>query len=410
MLHYLKLAINGIIELLKGPYKWFAIFFMAFLYRIEFMSDVGFGLAKIMQVVTVFGLLYMLYRERRNWIDLLTRKMNMPVKSVTWLYIFALCTTLWAINPQFAFFLSFQNLVMIMLFTMAFSIFDDLYNMERGFIFFTFTIVTFEFIASRIETTSLFNHLLQSGSLSAMMLSYCAGEFMVCDAHDVERRSLLKYSAVAFMFYLVVNTSGGANAAAAVAVGMAMLLSGKYVYALLVIIVGGVLFFNQDLIDSLILTLMPGKNMETIKIGNGRDAIWENLLRYADQKPWLGWGFACIERVQQTGIIGGQSLSDAHSNYVGMYGSLGIVGCVFFGWHLLATGIHLFKRRMQTGFLGLLTAFTCATINGYSYGFLSGKTCSITICYFIVIILSYYYDNISLEEEDVSERYEEMLK
>ena len=156
----------------------------------------------------------------------------------------------------------------------------------------------------------------------------------------------------------------------------------------------------NKVIDNIILTLMPGKNMETIKIGNGRETIWENLLNYADQKPWLGWGFACIERVQQLGIIGGQSLSDAHSNYIGMYGSLGIVGCSLFGWHLLSIGHYLFKRISQPGFLGLLAAFICATVNGYSYGFLSGKTCSITVGYIMIVILSFYYDYIPLDDND----------
>ncbi len=147
---------------------------------------------------------------------------------------------------------------------------------------------------------------------------------------------------------------------------------------------------------------MPGKDMETIKIGSGRDTIWENLLSYANQKPWFGWGFACVERVRLR-TFDWQDLVDSHSNYVGIYGSLGIVGCVLFGWHLLTTGWYLFKRKVQTGFLGLFAAFTCATVNGYSYGFLSGKTCSITVGYIMIVVLSFYYSYIPQEEESVIE-------
>lgn len=403
MVHCLKLVYLNLKEILFGPYKWFVVFFLILLYRIEFMPDTGVGVGKILQVVMVFGLIILLLREKQHLIRFVYKQANTPIKSLAFLYTYALISTFWAFQPSFAFFLSFQNILMILLFTWAFAQFSNFYGMERGLIFFTFTIVAFEFVASRIGTASIFGHILSSGSLSAMMLAYCVGEHMHCDQHDAERMKLLKYAAIAYLFFLVVNTSGGANASAVVAIGVAMLLGGKKGYAVLLLFIGLFLFLNQEMIDDVILTLMPGKNMETIKIGNGRDTIWANLLLYANQKPWLGWGFACIERVQQLGIIGGQSLSDAHSNYIGMYGSLGIIGCCLFGGHLLSTAHYLFKRISQPGFLGLFAAFICATVNGYSYGFLSGKTCSITIVYFMIVILSYYYDFIPLEDNEAED-------
>lgn len=405
MVHYLKLAYINLKELLFSPYKWFVVFFLILLYRIEFMPDTGVGVGKILQVVMVFGLIVLLLREKLHLIRFVYKQTNTPVKSLAFLYTYALISTLWAFVPTFAFFISLQNILMILLFTWAFAQFSNFYGMERGLIFFTFIIVAFEFVASRIGTAGIFGHILSSGSLSAMMLAYCVGEHMHCDQHDAERMKLLNYAAIAYLFFLVVNTSGGANASAVVAIGVAMLLGGKKGYAVLLLFIGLFLFFNQEMIDDIILTLMPGKNMETIKIGNGRDTIWANLLFYADQKPWLGWGFACIERVRLH-AFDWQTLSDAHSNYIGMYGSLGIVGCSLFGWHLLSTAHHLFKRISQPGFLGLFAAFICAIVNSYSYGFLSGKTCSITIVYFMIVILSFYYDYIPLEEheeEDESE-------
>lgn len=405
MVHCLKLVYLNLKEILFGPYKWFVVFFLVLLYRIEFMPDTGVGVGKILQVVMVFGLIVLLLHERQHIIQFVYKQTNTPVKSLVFLYTYALISTLWAFVPTFAFFISLQNILMILLFIWAFAQFGSLYGMERGLIFFTFTIVAFEFVASRVGTTSIFSHILPSGSLSAMMLAYCVGEHMHCDQHDTERMRLLKYAAIAYLFFLVVNTSGGANASAVVAIGVAMLLGGKKVYAVLLLFIGLFLFFNQEMIDDVILTLMPGKNMETIKIGNGRDTIWENLLFYANQKPWFGWGFACIERVRLH-AFDWQTLSDAHSNFIGMYGSLGIVGCSLFGWHLLSTAHHLFKRISQPGFLGLFSAFTCATVNGYSYGFLSGKTCSITIAYFMIVILSFYYDFIPLEENEAEDELE----
>lgn len=400
MFYYLRLAFSGFKDLITGPFKWFAILFLVWLYRIEFMSDAGVGMGKILQVGCTFGMFYLLWRENSGLLKAPFRETNTPVKSLTWLYLLALTSTLWAFNPQFAFFLSFQNLLMIVLFLWVFSLFDNLREMERAFVFFAIICVVTEFFASRFLHMSLFDHILPSASLSAMMLAYCVGEYLNDKERDPERVSMLKAAGVVFLINLVLNTSGGANASVVVAIGVAMFFGGKKGYALLLILAGVILFFNQELIDDIILTLMPGKNMETIETGNGRDHIWAVLNSYADQKPLLGWGFACIERVDQLGVLAGQSLSDAHSNYVGMRGSLGYVGLAIFVWHLVVTGWYFFKRKAQKGFLGLFAAFTCATVNGYSYGFLSGKTCSITVGYIMVVVLSFYYDNVPLEAEE----------
>ncbi len=400
MIYYLKLFYTTSKGLITGPFKWFAILFLVWLYRVEFMSDTGVGMGKILQVGCMFGLFYLLWRNGSGLLKDAFRGTNMPIKSLTWLYLLALTSTLWAFNPQFAFFLSFQNLLMIILFLWVFSLFNNSRDMERGFLFFSVIIIVVEFCASRFFYMRLLDHILPSASLSAMMLAYCVGEHMNCDRHDTERSGLLKACGLVFFINMVLNTSGGANASVIVAVGVAMFFGGKKGYALLLILIGLVLFLNQELIDDIILTLMPGKNMETIQTGNGRDHIWALLNGFAEQKPLLGWGFACVERVNQLGVLAGQSLSDAHSNYVGMRGSLGYVGLGIFFWHLAVTGWYLFKRKAQMGFLGLFAAFTCATVNGYSYGFLSGKTCSITVGYIMVVVLSYYYANMPLEVED----------
>ena len=49
------------------------------------------------------------------------------------------------------------------------------------------------------------------------------------------------------------------------------------------------------------------------------------------------------------------------------------------------------KYRMKAGYIGLISAFACAMLNGYSYGFLSGKACSITIIYMSLIVLTFFY-------------------
>lgn len=380
---YLKWSLNS-------KYKWFLILFTLWLYRVEFVPDTGVGMAKILQVGTIFGLLFLLWKRQPNLFQRMMRRTNAPVKSVALLYIYAMLSTTWALLPSFAFFLSFQNLVVIMLFTWLFSHFPSVYDLEKAFIFMALFIGLFEFIVLRIQSPILISHFLPGGSLAAMLLSYSIGEYLNVQDMNHKRKTLLRNTALLALFLLIANTSGGANASAALGVGVAMFFGGKKLVAFLVICLGVVLWMNQDWVDDIVLMLMPGKTMEVIESGNGREAIWESIMHYASQKPWFGWGFACVERIEQS-IFSGQSLSDAHSNYVGMYGSLGIVGCVLFGWHLLQTFVFTFVRRHKTGFLGLFSAFCCATINGYSYGFLSGKTCSITVVYFMIVILSFYY-------------------
>ena len=93
----------------------------------------------------------------------------------------------------------------------------------------------------------------------------------------------------------------------------------------------------------------------------------------------FGWGFACAERVVS---VKGTVLSpDAHNNYIGFYGSLGYAGCVLAALHFVTSLFSFFKN----------SAMVVALVNGYSYGFLSGKACVITIAYFAIIVAGYHF-------------------
>lgn len=404
MVFFLKSIWENFRLALGSEYKWLLIVFAIWLFRVDFVSDTGMGAAKFVQMGAIAVMAGMLWKKQPNILNHLFKEANSPVSSLTLFYLYAVISTLWALLPAFAFSLSFQNLLIIGLAYWVFSSVPDGRTLEKVAIYAILSITIVEFLGSRYYNPSLFAHYLPNGSTGAILLSYCFGEY-IRENEDYDRKKMLRWTFVMAALFLVLSTSGGANAAAVVAVGIAMLFGGKKLYALFLLVIGAILFFNQELVDNLIMALMPGKNMEVIRIGNGRETIWENLLKYASQRPWLGWGFACVERVNQLNIIGGQSLSDAHSNYVGIYGSLGYVGCVLFGSHLFKTGFYLFKQRLNYGFLGLLCAFCCATVNGYSYGFLSGKTCSITISYIIIIVLSYYFSILPwVNDEDVEQQ------
>ena len=372
----------------KSQFKYMLLLFILWVYRIDFMPDTGGGMAKAVQIVALFGLLYMMKKYRNGIVGYSFNRTNLATKSCLWLYVLGLVSTLWAFMPSMAFFMAFQNVVMIMLMVWYFGMFRDFRSMERGFIVFTLSMVLFESICSRIWNPSLMIHFLGGASSSALCFVYSSSEWM--RAQDEKRKHFLKYAMILSFVLMVTSTSSGANASALFGFALACLFAGKVLWAAL--IMGGTLFLllNQDMITEIILTLNPGKTMEMIESGNGRETIWAALMENAKQRPILGWGFACIERTASD-VLPGQILSDAHNNYIGMYGSLGIVGLTLFVFHLIVSAFTAFKNKVKPGYLGVFAAIAAAAVNSYSYGFLSGKGCSITVVYFALIVLTYYY-------------------
>lgn len=188
---------------------------------------------------------------------------------------------------------------------------------------------------------------------------------------------------------LVTSTSSGANASCVAGIGTAMLFSGHAMWGALMACIGIFAFIYQDQLMDLLLLIMPGKTKATIESATGRDRLWEQILYFAAQKPMFGWGFACAERVVS---VKGTVLSpDAHNNYIGFYGSLGYAGCVLAALHFVTSLFSFFKNSLKRGYLGLMCAMVVALVNGYSYGFLSGKACVITIAYFAIIVAGYHF-------------------
>lgn len=391
MLGYLKNLFFIFLTVLKSKYKWLAIFFMILFYRIEFMPDTGGGLAKGIQVGSLFLIVCLLFRYNGNFIAKGFSFSNASIKTVLTLYIYAIISTLWALKPQLALFISSQNVVMIMLMHFMLTRFNDFKSTEKTFVFFVMLMVLFETICIRISFQPVFiAHFLPAASSAAILFSYCIGEYLAMRNADKERKTYLRNTILICVFILIINTSGGANSAALFAFSVALWMARKYFSAFILTVSAIFVLINQDLMTELVLTLMPDKNLEQIETGNGRQEIWNLLINAAEQKPLLGWGFACVERTVGA-IFDNQILSDSHNNYIGMYGSLGIVGIVIFVFHYIVQLFSSFTHKMRPGYVGIFCATVCAMVNGYSYGFMSGKTCSITIAYFAVVVLTFTY-------------------
>ena len=392
MIGYLKSLFQSLAVVLHSKYKWLLILFVLWLYRVDFISADGGGLAKGLQVITIFGLLYLVLSNKKSIVSYAYNRTNLPVQSVLWLYTYAVISTLWALIPTFAFFLSFQNVVLIFVLLWVISLARDFIQMEKFLLIFSVLVTLFEVVCIRIlNSPTLFIHYLSGGSAAAICIAYSVGELLANHRLNKERKKLLKNTLLISLFILVTSTSSGANASAVFGFIVALFLSGKFLYALLLLCFGLFLYLNPHLIETLILMVMPGKTLDSLQSSSGRAALWDILYELAAQKPLFGWGYACIERaVTQTGFMA----SDAHNNYLGIYGSLGIVGCIFLAIQMLSSVVYTLQRRMRPGYVGLTCAFCCAILNGYSYGFLSGKACSITVIYFCLVILTFTYSKV----------------
>lgn len=392
MIGYLKSLFQSLAVVLHSKYKWLLILFVLWLYRVDFISADGGGLAKGLQVITIFGLLYLVLSNKKSIVNYAYNRTNLPVQSVLWLYTYAVISTLWALIPTFAFFLSFQNVVLIFVLLWVISLARDFIQMEKFLLIFSVLVTLFEVVCIRIlNSPTLFIHYLSGGSAAAICIAYSVGELLANHRLNKERKKLLKNTLLISLFILVTSTSSGANASAVFGFIVALFLSGKFLYALLLLCFGLFLYLNPHLIETLILMMMPGKTLDSLQSSSGRAALWDILYELAAQKPLFGWGYACIERaVTQTGFMA----SDAHNNYLGIYGSLGIVGCIFLAIQMLSSVVYTLQRRMRPGYVGLTCAFCCAILNGYSYGFLSGKACSITVIYFCLVILTFTYSKV----------------
>lgn len=373
----------------QSRFRLFTILYAVWYYRVAYM--VGGALSTLLQLGSLFGMFMLANARCKNLLGKVMTRTSIPVKSLLTLYSFALVSTTWAYKPDLAGILSIQNLIMICMCYWFFSNFETFRSTEKGFLFLFIGVTVIDCIISRLfNHAGLFYHHLPAGSCGAMVFSYCIGEYLNSKRLDKERKNMLKWCMGLAATIMILSTSGGANASAVVACSLAFFLAGKLFICLMMGIIGGFVYTNQDFMEQMILFIMPGKNMEMIETGTGREAYWNYELQFANQKPLLGYGFACIERFTND-MTRSFNYPDAHSSFVGMYGSLGIVGCLLFAWHYISSFFYSYMRRAKRGFVGLTCAMTCAIVNCYTYGFLSGKACSITIMYFSVIMLMYFY-------------------
>lgn len=391
----LKEIWKGCVALLKSKYKWMLVFFVIWVYRVSCMPAGAGGLAQGLQILTTFGLLFLAIRANSKSVSSALFHAKMPNTTMTGYLLLALVSTLWSYKPMLSFFMSLEKLVFMIALFAVFSKFKTFQNAERTFVYLMVGMLVFNGIATRVMGyQGWIGHDLQQGSCAAMCFSYCCGEYLAKKTKDRARYKMLMASMLISVFFLAISTSGGANASAALGFGVALLVCGKFVWGILLLAFGGALYVFKDLAGDIFSFLMAGKSEDDIKSSTGRTAIWEVVDELGAEKPYLGWGYAAMERyITDIGIM---PLTDLHSNYYGSYGSTGIVGLGLLIIHHVCAMLYTFGKRLKPGYVGLLSAISCGTLNGYSYGFLSGKTAIITVVYLAVLMMAFIYSRVRI--------------
>lgn len=389
--------INDIIKgsslVFRSKYKWMLLFFLLWVFRVSCMpADAG-GFAKGLQIVTTFGLLYYAVRIGKNSITSGLFKTKIPNVTMSWYLILALFSTTWSYVPMMTFFMALEKLTYMIVFYAVFSQFKSFQNAERMFVYLMVGVIVFNGIATRVMgDQSFIGHDLQQGSCAALCFSYCIGEYLAKNTVGKERYDMLKGAILISVFFLVISTSGGANASATLGFCVALLVCGKVGWGLLLLFIGIIFYLFADFREDMFKFLMAGKSEGDIKTSTGRTSIWKVVEELGKQKPLLGWGHAAMERyITDKGYM---PLTDLHSNFYGAYGSLGYIGLSLLLVHHAVAALFSFLRRMKPGYTGLLCAICCGTLNGYSYGYLAGKTAIITVVYIAVIMMTFIYSKV----------------
>lgn len=384
-LEYISQLYRSIKNALNGRYRWLIILLTVWLFRIEFMSGAG----QTLQVSSFALACYIAFNMRNGLLHAMSFQTNSAVRAMVLFYTYAIISSIWSIWPSYSFALSVQDFMVIGFGVLVLKREYTFEQLEKIFLVFSVFMIIFLFVCSRLTQTSLWVHHLTSGTVSAIIFAYCFAEYLGCDKSENKRIDFLKNTMVLALVSLILSTSTGAYVAVLAGIAIAFLFSRKRIYVVVAVLVGVFLTIYEDMADKIMQIVFTGKDETAIETVSGREVLWDMIREYAMQRPWFGWGFGGVERAIT--FEGEMAAMDAHNSYLGIWGGLGFVGCglgLLFVWRLVRV---IVKHLSVRGFAGLAAALVTAFVNAYTFGFLSGKTCSISIMFFVLVILTDVY-------------------
>ena len=366
--------------------KGILFFFLLWMFRLFFLQQgnrggVGINKYVLVQIFAELGIFFMLFVHRFNFFIVLT---ELPLMWFGWLYLLGMASVFWGILPLMGCYFAFQNFIMLAALYFLAQQAKDFFQLERLYIFSHIIILWFFFISCFLQFDSW--HSVSYSTISAFLFTYCAAEYDKTN-RPPENISSLGWGVFWGIVGLGVTSSAGAMVSVLVSFLFLAMFARKPILrfgAFVCICVVSIAYFSGTY-GWLLRLLFPGKSLTSIETAHGRVYLWNLILEKAAERPWLGWGYASVERIISL------YTTDAHNAVVGTLGSQGYIGCGILAIALFSTFFFLIRRRVMMGGRGLFVTFVCALVNSNTSNFITSKAGLKTIAFQMIIVLALVY-------------------
>jgi len=272
----------------------------------------------------------------------------------------------WSSLPQFTIYKSFEYAALLLSIFIALS-FEKNYESAEKKVLLLATITLFCGIFLHIKTnnyqisiSSL--HTNQYSATAAMISAYCLGEYL--KAYSSRKKTLKRFGIVG-LFFLVVGTSTASNIAFLCGVVLNFFFVGKLLFAfagiwvLVILVLVGNYVFETDF-GFLTQVLAPGKTEKHLETASGRLMIFEYYKSRIFKSPYIGYGFAVIEK--EKGILG-PGLT--HNSILSVLLGTGLFGMLFYCLFLIKLGIESLRSiaAKRQGSIGSTAAIVTGLVN-----------------------------------------------
>lgn len=357
--------------------------FALWMFRLTFLkqgNEGGVAINKfvIVQLVAELGIFVYLIQQNINFATIFILQ---PIRYFAWMYLLGVLSILWGIIPIVGSYFAFQNLLMLLFIYHIFSQVHDFFQLERFFLVVAHIILLL-FIFEQIISSEFYFHSVGYSTVAGILFTYSIVE-LSHSYRPLENQLWLKRSVIFSTFILLITTSGGALVSTACSAMLLIFFAKKNSIRFLSALCAILFLFAYWLgfFDMIIEFLCPGKSIESIESAHGRTHIWSLILEKAAERPWLGWGYASVERIIDFYCI------DSHNFFVGILGNLGYVGCAFGALGFLSLLGFTFIHRKMMGMSGFLVASFFSLVNSNTYNFVAGKETLASFIFQLVVVL-----------------------
>jgi len=333
----------------------------------------------LLQIVIELWLLLLLAVRGMDFMQIFRVR---PLRWFSWLYLLGVFSGFWSLLPLMSSYFAFQNLLALAVLLYFFRQVEDLFQAEK-FLFCAASVILAMFFISCWNMPEPDFHSVSISTVSGALFLYSAAEYDPAEC-SVARRRLLRIGIVGGLLMLWLTSSAGALVGVACGVvAMTFLAKSRVMRLTAGMSVAGILVaYWLCGGDFLLRLLFPGKSWLSVQTGHGRMRVWTEILERASERPWFGWGYACLERRLEVVYT-----IDTHNAALGVLGNLGYVGCALGLVALLSSLVFMFRRRGFVGMRGVLIAMIGALVNSNSSNFIVGKASVASVAFQSLLVL-----------------------